>query len=462
MARQRDAWHRRQVLRRLGGLSLGWPVWERIARAGQAPTPKPIRACIMIFYYGGPSHLDTFDLKPDAPAEVRGEFQPIATSVPGVRVCEHLPLTAKVMHHVAVVRSMHHANRLHDSASIETLTGRLPPQGDQELFSPVPQVFPCYSAALSYLRRDQRLTLAHAALPFLFHNVVDVPCQGGGFLGRAYDPFLVQVGPAARAYHADLLQAAEGASPQRRATRRNLLESLGMGPDAGLKHFHDRAHQLLDSEAIRRALDLSREDPRTRARYGFGDPPAQVGEGGGGGNGAELGYARPMRSQNLLLARRLVEAGVTFINVNDFHQQGQNWDAHFKCFNQHKSYLLPQADRGLSALIEDLDARGLLDSTLVVALGEFGRTPRINGEGGRDHWPDCYSIVLAGGGVRGGTLHGASDRFGAYPASDPVTPADLAATIYWRFGYDPKTEVRDALNRPFPLSTGEPIKAIFG
>lgn len=157
---------------------------------------------------------------------------------------------------------------------------------------------------------------------------------------------------------------------------------------------------------------------------------------------------RVLCGQNLLLARRLVEAGVPFVNVFDFRQQGQNWDAHHKNFDQHKSHLLPMADQSLSALIEDLDVRGLLDTTLVLAMGEFGRTPRINKDGGRDHWPDCYTVLLAGGGVRGGTVFGASDRTGAFPAKDPVTPADLAATIFWRFGIDPSSEIHDLSGRP--------------
>ena len=164
----------------------------------------------------------------------------------------------------------------------------------------------------------------------------------------------------------------------------------------------------------------------------------------------------------MLMARRLVEAGIPFVNVHDFKQQGQNWDAHYKCFNQHKSFLLPMADQGLSALIEDLDARGLLNSTLVVAMGEFGRTPKINGDGGRDHWPDCYTVMFAGGGVQGGAIYGASDRMGAYPSRDPVTPGDIAATIFWRFGFDPATEIHDQTARPHRLATGEPIKSIFG
>jgi hypothetical protein len=247
---------------------------------------------------------------------------------------------------------------------------------------------------------------------------------------------------------------------------RSLIATPGSATASGsatqqMVRFYNKAFDLLSTDRIRRALDVAQESSQTRERYGYGPAPATVGEGGGGGNGAELGYARQMRGQNLLLARRLVEAGVPFVNVFDFKQQGQNWDAHFKVFNQHKTHLLPLADQSLSALIEDLDARGLLDATLVVALGEFGRTPRINKDGGRDHWPDCYSILLAGGGVKGGFVHGASDSLGAYPASDPVTPADLAATIFWRFGIDPSTEIHDAIGRPFRIAEGEPIRELF-
>ncbi|HTN04491.1 MAG TPA: DUF1501 domain-containing protein [Planctomycetaceae bacterium] len=225
---------------------------------------------------------------------------------------------------------------------------------------------------------------------------------------------------------------------------------------------YDKACRLLEAVELRQALDLSREDVRLRDKYGYGPAPLSVGEGGGGGNGAELAFGRQMRGQNLLLARRLVEAGVPFVNVYDFRQQGQNWDAHFKCFNQHKTHLLPLADQSLAALIEDLDQRGLLDSTLVVAMGEFGRTPRINGDGGRDHWPDCYSLLLAGGGVQGGLVHGSSDAFGEFPATDPVTPADLAATIYSRFGLDAQTEIHDQTGRPWRIADGRPLTQLFG
>jgi hypothetical protein len=447
------------------GLTLGglWRAQAAARAVAQPAAATPVRACILVFYYGGPSHIDTYDPKPDAPAEVRGEFRPIATSVPGTRVCEHLPRMARLMDRVALVRSMTHAARLHDSASIHALTGRPLDGPDRELFAPTPQFYPSYGGAVACLRRDHAPDVPFASLPFTFHNVVDVPCQGGGFLGAAYDPLQIEVLPGERRYRAEVLQRSAEVDPARLGGRRQLLHGLERGRvQGGTPELYDRAYRLLESEALRRALDISREPLRVRERYGFGDEPVAVGEGGGGGNGAEMGKGRQMRGQNLLLARRLVEAGVPFVNVYDFKQQGQNWDAHFKGANQHRRHLLPQADQSLSALIEDLEARGLLDSTLVVAMGEFGRTPRINREGGRDHWPDCYSVLLAGGGVTGGAVYGASDRIGAYPASDPVTPGDLAATIFWRFGLDPATEVHDQAGRPHRLATGEPLRRLFG
>ena len=465
---------RRQVLQ-LGGASLGLNLtglWQaRLAAADSKPdtagTAAPIKSCIIVFYYGGPSHIDTYDLKPQAPADVRGEFQPISTSVPGRFVCEHLPHMSRLMHKVALVRSMHHTNRLHDSASTEALTGRQSPQGDREEFAPISQFFPCYGSVLTYLSQERKIEIPHAALPFIFHNVVPTPCQGGGFLGQAFDPLQIAVDVEAKAYRAGALALPDGQTSSILSDRRRLLGSLDSAsaaapPGQQWQMLCDKAFQLLGSESLRRALDLSQESPAMRERYGYGPGPASKGEGGGGGNGAEMGFARQMRGQNLLMGRRLVEAGVPFVNVFDFRQQGQNWDAHFKNFNQHKTHLLPLADQSLSALIEDLDQRGLLDSTLVVAMGEFGRTPKINADGGRDHWPDCYTVLLAGGGVRGGATFGASDRLGAFPALDPVTPADLAATIFWRFGIDPATEIHDRTGRPWRISDGQPLRTLFG
>lgn len=433
----------------LGGL------WEMQAWGAPSAirTSSAIRACIFVFYYGGPSHLDTYDLKPNSPSTVRGPFQPIATSVPGLQISELLPNMSKVMHRCALVRSMHHGNRLHDSASIETHTGRQASQGDREEFAPIPQFYPCHGGTLSYLWQERRLDVAHAALPFVFHNVVPTPCQGGGFLGAAFDPFRVSVDAEKQHYVADELAIRQELPVQRIELRRDLLTSLQASQVtsfAGFDQFYDKAYQLLGSEKVRRALDLTEESAESRERYGVlpADAPGH-------------GVARHMRGQNLLVARRLVEAGVPFVNVYDFRQQGQNWDSHANNFTQHKEFLVPPADRALAALIGDLDERGLLESTLIVATGEFGRTPIINNGAGRDHWPDCYSVLLAGGGVQGGAVHGASDAIGAYPARDPATPADLAATIYWRFGFDPARHIRDQLNRPHHLADGNPLTGLF-
>ncbi len=442
-----------------GALSLGGLLR---AESTGLPAAAKIKSCIFVFYYGGPSHLDTYDLKPEAPSTVRGEFQPISTSVPGLQICEHLPHMANVMHRCALIRSMHHTNRLHDSASIETHTGRQAAQGDREEFAPIPQFFPCHGGALSYLRRDERLEVAHAGLPFVFHNVVDTPCQGGGFLGSAFDPFHITVDPEKRQYTVEELLLRQELPSQRIGQRRDLLTALRPqlpleeNSSTGIEQFYQKAYQLLGSEKVRRALDLSEETDSTRERYGVYATTQQGGSGGG-----EHGYGRHMRGQNLLIARRLVEAGVPFINVYDFKQQGQNWDAHNQNFKQHKDHLLPPAEKALAALIGDLEERGLLDSTLIVATGEFGRTPVINGNAGRDHWPDCYTVLLAGGGVQGGAIHGASDALGAYPAKDPVTCADLAATIYWCFGFDPAQLVRDQLGRPWHLADGNAVTSVF-
>jgi hypothetical protein len=447
----------------LGGLLQAQAAAGESAIAAPPSGPRPIKACILIFYYGGPSHIDTYDMKPQADAGIRGEFRPISTSVPGLSICEHLPQMSKVMHHVALVRSMHHANRLHDAASIESLTGRPLAGGDRELFAPLPQFFPSYGGAVSYMLRERKLPVSFASLPYVFHNVVDTPCQGGGFLGSAHNPFLVSGDPEKGTYGTDALTLPESVDLARLSQRQSLVTALGgqasdprFAGSGQLRRFYDRALELLSSQQVRDALDISREDARTRKRYGIYAYAPQ-----GPTNGAEHGYARNLRGQNLLVARRLVEAGVPFVNVYDFKQQGQNWDSHAQNFQQHKEHLLPPADAALSALIEDLHARGLLESTLVVALGEFGRTPRINASAGRDHWPDCYTVLLAGGGVCGGSVYGASDKFGAYPARDPVTPADLAATIFWRFGISPATEIHDPSGRPYKLSEGTAIEKIF-
>ncbi|MFM1801106.1 MAG: hypothetical protein RJA81_458, partial [Planctomycetota bacterium] len=335
---------RRKLLQFSGcvGLNLG-AYWQAQASSNESSSNGRIKACILIFYYGGPSHIDTFDMKPDAPAEIRGEFQPISTTVPGLVISEHLPAMSRLMHKVALVRSVTHEARLHDSASIHALTGRPLEGPDRELFEPQPQTTPSFGGALAYLNRNQKTLSPFATLPAVFRNVHPVPCQGGGFLGSAYDPIVFDVDPEKQAFQLELFQLAEGLSQDRLGLRRELLENLETAQIANPRRnlLIDKAYRLLDSRELRRALEIEKEPEKTRQRYGFFEAPLAKGEGGGGGNGAELGFARQMRGQNLLMARRLVEAGVPFVNVNDFRQQGQNWDAHFKCFNQHKSFLLP-------------------------------------------------------------------------------------------------------------------------
>ena len=403
-------------------------------------------------YYGGPSHVDTWDMKPNAAAEVRGEFRPIATSVPGRFVCEHLPLTAKIMDRLAVIRSMHHPMTNHNSAMYEALIGRLPVGGDVDVLGASRLTdFPNHGAILSYLASQGQLAtkphmpLVNVALPHYMHNVVRLAGQNAGFLGAKYDPFQVEQDPNVTDFEIDALRINGDVSAERQANRRSLLETLNQRPANGfstaeLDANRQRAFKLIGQPAVQQAFQISREDEAVRDRYG-----------------------RTRLGQSMLLARRLVEAGVRFVNVNDkiLNGQTENWDSHADNFSRHRE-LLPPADQAFSALVMDLEQRGLLDTTLVIAMGEFGRTPKINGQGGRDHWPDCYSVVVAGGGVSGGATWGTSDKIGAYPASQPVTPGDLAATIFWRFGFDHRQEVLDPFDRPFPLADGEPLKGLFG
>jgi len=407
-----------------------------------------LRSCILVFYYGGPSHLDTWDMKPQAAREVRGEFQSIASSVPGVRVSEHLPHSSRVVDRLAIVRSLHHPMTNHNAAAFATLCGRPPALGDLELLGDNANDPPCLGSILSQQLPVQQGLPTFAALPHVMYNVVRLPGQTAGFLGSAHAPFQVSQDPNARNVPLGELELPADLSLDRLEHRASLLRLV----DAQLRQqdarstessrdiYLGKAMEILRSSALRRALVLSEEDPKLRDCYG-----------------------RTKHGQSLLLARRLIEQGVRFVAVYDHVRNGQlaNWDAHENVFGRLKDDLLPPADRAFAALIDDLTARGLLETTLVVALGEFGRTPKINRNSGRDHWPHCFTALLAGGGVRGGVQHGASDTLGAYPDRDGVTPADLAATLFWRFGLDPGAEIRDRTNRPYRLAEGQPMRALF-
>lgn len=430
--------------------SLGWLgaglVSTRPSSAHERPAKaaaSPIKSVIVVFHYGGPSQFETYDPKPRAPANVRGEFQTIATAVPGISVGEYLPQVARIMDRLALVRSMHHPMRNHNSAAAEALTGRTPTGGDLELLADEARSFPTLGSSISYALGPKAHVLPYVALPYTIYNVVQLPGQTPGFLGGAYDRFQVAGDPNAPDFKISALEPPAERAAGAVASREQLLQSLDSlsvsGPPSKMRTYQERALQLISSDAVRKSFDIAQEDVKLRNRYG-----------------------RTLVGQSLLLARRLVEGGVNFVTVFDGQRNGQdaNWDSHQTIFPRHKQ-LIPPADQGFSALIEDLDLRGLLDSTLVIAMGEFGRTPRINPSAGRDHWPDCYTAVLAGGGIRGGTVHGASDKIGAYPDRDPVTPADLAATIFSRFGIDPGREIHDQTNRPIRLSDGQPLWSLF-
>jgi hypothetical protein len=442
----------RRRLLQIGGLGCLGLNLARLFEAEQAQAAGArsarVQSCILLFYYGGPSHLDTWDMKPAAPKEVRGDFRPMATRVPGVRVCEHLSRCARIMDKLAIIRSMHHPMRNHNAAAVEALCGRTPLKGDLELLADDPNSIPCYGAILSAQQRGRRTVPTHVALPHVMTNVVTLPGQNAGFLGAAHNPFQVTRDPNEPGFRVDELELPADLPLVRLEHRRSLLAHIDartrrteqVHGRKAMTTYQQRAFNLLRSEKVRRAFDLSAESAGLRERYG-----------------------RNKLGQSLLLARRLVEAGVRFINVNDKVTNGQvtNWDSHENNFGRLKNDLLPPTDQAFSALIEDLHARGLLASTLVVALAEFGRTPQINKNAGRDHWPDCFSVVLAGGGVQGGAVYGASDQIGAFPAADPVRPGDLAATLFWRFGLNPTAEMRDLTNRPYRLAEGEPIHKLF-
>lgn len=420
------------------------------ARAAEQPrsSARPtLKSCIVIFCNGGPSHLDTFDMKPEAPVELRGEFQPISTSLPGYQICEHLPMTSRVVHHVAVIRSMQHRMRGHRSGVTNTLCGLPPPAGDVCIIPPEQEQLPSYGSRLAWMVRDRAISLPHVALPYTMRDSgIVLPGQSAGFLGPAYQRFQVEQNPDAPDFAVDAVNLPADVTVDRFEHRQSILKLVDAQLDGierrgsvrPMDACYARAFGLLTSEGARTAFDLCRESTRARERYGHN-----------------------VLGQSVLLARRLVEAGVRFVNVNFGDQENEwYWDDHKNNFVGHKKKLA-LFDQAFSALVEDLFDRKLLDSTLVMTLGEFGRTPKINSDAGRDHWPDCYSAVLAGGGVNAGQIYGASDRSGAFPVSDPVGPADLAATLFSRFNLDPATEIFDQTGRPFRLAEGTPVPGLF-
>jgi hypothetical protein len=433
----------------LGLLGLGLPGLLRAAEHGRRKARA--RAVIFLHQFGGPSHHDTVDMKPAAPDAVRGEFKPIVTSVTGLQICERLPRLARVMDKVTLVRSLRHTMKNHNSAGYYSLTGYAPPSDDQRLRDSR-DLFPAYGSVVDKLAPAREGVPTFVAYPYVIRDGSVTPGQHASFLGKAHDPLLITQDPAGPDFRLPELSLPANLSPERLDNRREMLKLIDQQTELlefsakakGIDAHYERALSMLSSPAVKKAFDLSAEPAAVRDRYG-----------------------RTTYGQGCLLARRLVEAGARFVNVYLSPVIGGcegGWDTHG--FNEKpmypilKNYLLPLTDQTLPALLEDLDQRGLLETTLVVWVGEFGRSPRINNIAGRDHWPQCYPAILAGGGVKRGHVFGASDKIGAYPASDPARPEDLSATMFHLLGVDPKEEVRDALNRPLPISTGDVIEGV--
>lgn len=453
----------RRDLLRVGGLSLfGIGLPGLLGAAAPYPNPLPrrgegtkARSVILIDLFGGPSHLDMFDPKPNAPVEVRGEFGAISTSVPGLRIAEHLPRLAKSMHMVSLIRSLTHRYNSHNPYAV--MTG-FDGGNDREDYFAKPSNHPSMGSVCQYLGVGRKQGLpGYVCLPAYPGYTQGLRRAGpyGGYLGSQYDPLFSTCAPTwtkpvdtdRDAYDPTLRPMGDPRLPTLAPElsldaldrRRSLLDQLGgemvrwekLAKIGVMSKWQKQAFELLLSAEARRAFDLGQEPASVRDRYG-----------------------RDLFGSSVLLARRLVEAGVTFLTVHTEAKGNGHWDTHENNFNMLRQFLLPFLDRSLSVLLDDLSQRGLLDTTLVVVMGDMGRTPRVNKKAGRDHWPQCGFCVLAGGGVKQGFVHGASDKQGGYPVEHPVSPGDLVATIYHLLGVDPEKTVPDQTGRPIHISQG--------
>jgi hypothetical protein len=456
---------RREWLR-IGGLGAVGVSLTDLLRAGDAPAPRPgaqptlagnlgasfgkAKNVIYLWLQGGPPQHETFDPKPGAPVEIRGPFKPIATNVPGIRFCELLPRTARCADKLAVVRSLSTRDDNHDVSGYWLLTGY--PYGPGSARQIKPTDWPYFGSIVKMLAPSRKLPALTAVwLPDVMrlNDNVTPAGQTAGFLGKLWEPVRVVGDPAMPDYHIQGLTLAGELTRERLDRRRNLLGRIDRAHPGEVCETWDRlaqhAFDLVTSGKARAAFDLSKEPDRVRDRYG-----------------------RYTWGQSVLLARRLIEAGVRLVHVNWARDPGDTavdnpmWDTHAQNADRLQDSLCPMFDVTFEALMSDLADRGLLDETLVVVVGEFGRTPRINKQGGRDHWGHVFSMALAGAGIRGGQVIGASDRNGAYPVTDPIRGGDLTATIFHLLGIDPNGMFRDKANRPHPITKGEPIAAALG
>src|SRR5262245_42405078 len=463
-----DRVSRREWLR-VGGLSALGVSLTDVLRAGETPSrpgssPKlagelgstfgKARNVIYLWLQGGPPQHETFDPKPDAPAEIRGLFKPIATNVPGIRFCELLPRTARYADKLAVVRSLSTRDDNHDVSGYWLLTGY--PYGPGSARQIKPTDWPYFGSVVKVLKPSRKLpALTSVWIPDVMrlNDNVTPAGQTAGFLGKMWEPERFVGDPAVPDYHIEGLGLTGDITKIRVDRRRDLLTQLDRSFDkAGRSEaveawdrLSHHAFDLVTSGAARAAFDLSKESDKTRDRYG-----------------------RYTWGQSVLLARRLVEAGVRLVHVNWARDPGDSavdnpmWDTHAQNADRLQDSLCPQFDVTFAALMDDLTDRGLLDETLVVVIGEFGRTPRINKQGGRDHWGHVFSMALAGAGVRGGQVIGASDKNGAYPVTDPIRGRDVTATIFHLLGIDPNGVFRDKANQPHLITQGEPVRSVLG
>jgi len=420
------------------------------------------KACILIYLWGGPPQQDMWDLKPEAPAGIRSEFAPIDTTVPGLRICDQLPLTAKQAEKFAIVRSLTHPSNDHVHSVYHTLTGRNDPTLQGALRQRRRTDFPCIGSVVSKLSEPGTLPATVTVPRPIGHDGVVYSGTNAGFLGSAYDPMELKSPGEVKAPPVHSFELPDGLGQTRLDDRFSLLaklEATGRGLDdevrrsaANLSAFREQAARILTGHGARQAFELAHEAERTRERYG-----------------------RNEYGESFLMARRLVEAGVRLVTVvwdyiTPKGDVANVWDNHggtgalggitgYAMLKE--KYCLPPLDLAYSALLEDLERRGMLDDTIVAMYGEFGRTPKINKNGGRDHWGACQSAVFAGGGIRGGNVYGASDKHAAVPIDDPVGPEDILATIYHALGISPETELRDPLGRPYRLVEGRAIRELF-
>lgn len=452
-----DRISRREVLR-IGGLgALGLSLADlrrRPALASEAAITAAPKAkhCIVLFLLGGPPQHSTWDPKPEAPAEVRGEFGAIATNVPGMQVCELLPRSAALADRLCLLRAVHTGDNAHSSSGYYMFTG-VPhqPMNAENVNPGAPNDWPNFGSVVRKLLPGKTSLPNAVRLPHHIWNTDGSvwPGQDAGFLGKANDPWLFRCRPGSPDF-----QIAEFSLPgelplERLAQRRDLLSAfdrMRQAADRGELVQYDgatqQAFELLTSQQARQAFQLDNEPATFRDRYG-----------------------RTEFGQSVLLARRLVEAGVGLVQVNWFRSVDEPadapcWDSHVGEANRLKTVLADPFDLAFSALVEDLEQRGLLDETLVLVLSEFGRSPKINAAAGRDHWGNVFSLALAGGGIRGGLVHGASDPMGGAPRDGRVLPPDLLATLFHCLGIPPETELHDRLGRPFPAARGEVIREI--